>query len=368
MTRLDSTDAAGSDRLSSPSRSWRRWGLLTSGSIAAHWLLLGLAQPLTQRFVLPAPPVAATPIDLIELAEEEQPAAASPPSAAPPSSPPATKPPATKPPLSTAPAQSTPLDAARVPTPPAAPSASLGDWSTTPGSIGVAPPLAPSPSRVQPPVPSPQPPVPSPIETPSATPSTVFTPSIATPEFGGLPEENSRPIAPSPTPTPTPSVSPSPLISTLPIDTPVPDVSGTLPLPSVNPSPLPSVVTPQGVVPAQLTARLTSPPPAEPPLNNLARPRSDEQTFAVDPRTLPCPVTPEAVEFLGTPVAVQVSTDETGNVTDTVTRESSDSPAYDALAQCLVNNWQFEPARAQGRPIADDALVVQIIIERSEAP
>ncbi|MBF2074083.1 MAG: TonB family protein [Synechococcales cyanobacterium C42_A2020_086] len=368
MTRLDSTNAAGSDRLSSPSRSWRFWGLLIGGSIAMHWGLLGLVQPLSQRFVLPAPSVAATPIDLIELAEEEQPAAANPPAAAPPSSPSTTKPPATKPPLSAAPAQSTPPDAAGVPTTPAAPSASLGDWGTTPGSIGIAPPSAPNPSPIQSPTaPSPQPPPPSSIETPSVTPSTVSTPSIATPEFGGLPEEN-RPIAPSPIPTPTPSVSPSPLISTLPIDTPVPDVSGTLPLPSANPSPLPSVVTPQGVVPAQLTARLTAPPPAELPLNTPARPRANEQTFAVDPSTSPCPVTPEAVEFLGTAVTVQVSTDETGTVTDTVTRESSDSPAYDALAQCLVNNWQFEPARAQGIPIADDALVVQIIIERSEAP
>lgn len=167
-----------------------------------------------------------------------------------------------------------------------------------------------------------------------------------------------RPLAPSP--------SPSPLITAEPIDVPIPDVSGVLPLP-IDPeiAAASARVVEQITVPSQLTASLTTANPGvgegEEP-DETAYPKTETQTFSSNPDS-PCVMQPEAVPFLGKTVAMQVMTDELGQVVDTVTQESSQSQAYDELAICLVKNWGFEPALAKGQPIATDGLVVRITID-----
>lgn len=164
-----------------------------------------------------------------------------------------------------------------------------------------------------------------------------------------------------------PSPSPSPLIAAQPIDVPVPDVSETLPLPPEVSSES-ATVTNRIMIPSHLTASLTTDSPSpdsKPELDEAAHPETEVQRFSSNPAASPCLVTSEAVKFLGKTVAMQVATDETGQVLQTVTQESSQSPAYDALATCLVRNWRFEPAIAQGEPIANDGLVVRITIDRS---
>jgi TonB family protein len=152
------------------------------------------------------------------------------------------------------------------------------------------------------------------------------------------------------------------------IDTPVPDVSGTLAIPSTaaNPADLAQVEASRLAVPALLTAQITATPmPAEQPEtmpDTIARPKDESQTFSADPTTSLCRITPEAARYLGSTVAVQVVTNETGQVTEAIVRQSSQNSAYDELATCMVKQWQFEPATKQGQPVQSDALIVAIRI------
>lgn len=158
--------------------------------------------------------------------------------------------------------------------------------------------------------------------------------------------------------------SPAPL-ATQPIDVPVPDVTETLPPEALEP---PETVTEHITIPNELTASLTTAPPetSDPLLDEAAYPKQEVQTFAANSAGSPCLMSPEAVPFLGKTVAMEVMTDESGQVIETVTQESSQSTAYDELATCLVKNWDFEPAIAQGEPIATDGLIVWITIESDE--
>jgi TonB family protein len=164
-------------------------------------------------------------------------------------------------------------------------------------------------------------------------------------------------------PTPTPAITPTPLIATQPIDVPVPDVSGTLP---VSESPTPSGVTGQVIIPSRLVANLTTEPIQQnnPLIDEVAHPKTAMQTFSSNPVASPCAVKPEAVQVLGETVAMEVMTDAKGKVINTVMQQSSQNPAYDELATCLVKHWSFEPAIAQSEPVANDGLVVRITIDR----
>lgn len=118
------------------------------------------------------------------------------------------------------------------------------------------------------------------------------------------------------------------------------------------------------VVPSHFTASLTAtalPSDGVMP-DEAAQPATDVKRVS---RTFPCRVTPEVMQFLGKTVALQVETDATGQVINTTTQESSQSPAYDQLAVCLVKTWEFRPAIARGEAVANDGLVVRITIDRS---
>lgn len=164
------------------------------------------------------------------------------------------------------------------------------------------------------------------------------------------------------------TATPTPLLSTQRIDVPIPDVSGRLPASEDPGSDLATTVTEQISIPSQLTASLTAtslPPERDQVLDEVAEPTTDVQTFSSNPASSPCQVTPEAVQFLGKTVAMQVITNEKGEVVHTITHKSSQSMAYDELAICLVKNWTFAPAIARGQPVANDGLVVHITIDRS---
>jgi outer membrane biosynthesis protein TonB len=133
-----------------------------------------------------------------------------------------------------------------------------------------------------------------------------------------------------------------------------------------TPETTPETATNQLAVPVSLTASLTTdaaPLDTNQPLpDETAQPKTEVKRIS---GRSPCRVTPEVVRFLGKTVALQVATDETGQVVETVTQESSENPAYDRLATCLVENWEFSPAIAQGEAVANDGLVVRITIDRS---
>ena len=181
------------------------------------------------------------------------------------------------------------------------------------------------------------------------------------------------PALPSPTPQPSPS---APLVSTLPIDQAVPDVSQTLPIPSSDPSQLAQVQTSREVQPVQLVASMQAAdiPPEQlenPPPDTIAQPTEivngmSSYSFVADPKVSSCIPDPAAASAIGsgTKVAVQVSTDETGKVVEAALLQPSQNPSYDQLAVCLVQNWSFQPAIAAGQPVSSKALVVLVTIDR----
>ena len=73
---------------------------------------------------------------------------------------------------------------------------------------------------------------------------------------------------------------------------------------------------------------------------------------------------PEIMQSLGIKVALQISTDVTGQVTQASTQVTSRNSAYDELARCLVQHWGFIPAEDEGEPIPSNALRVWVTIDR----
>ncbi|HEY9640040.1 MAG TPA: energy transducer TonB, partial [Coleofasciculaceae cyanobacterium] len=244
-----------------------------------------------------------------------------------------------------------------------------------PNDIGIAPtassPATPAveptpelPASPSAPAPSLQSPVPSPRSTPSQPQPSAFPPSPA----------------PAP-PSPVPSSPAPPLVRTFSIDTPLPDVSETLP-PSpqtVDPSQLAQVNTSRQAEPVSLTASLqvvALPPEAgeTPPPDAIAKPKDtvdgvSRHTFKADPKISPCVPDAAAAQSIGTgtTAAIQVITDAQGHVTETALHQSSLNPAYDDLAICLVKNWGYEPAIAQEQPVPSQSLMVLVRIDRSES-
>ena len=336
------------------------WLLLIGGSIALHLVAVALIVPFVGRAAR-STAIEATPVDIVEL---------------PPDAP--------APTALAAPIPIAPAAASQAPVSPAVSQAP--SQLALPSGINAVPTL-PQPARSpSPPVAKPPPqeiarsPVPSPE--PSIAPSTEPSPS-ATPE-SQLPQPTEQastlpsPVLPSPVPqAPTPQPSPSaPLVSTLPIDQAVPDVSQTLPIPSADPSQLARVQTSREAQPVQLVASLQAAdiPPEQlenPPPDTIAQPTEivngvSSYSFVADPKVSSCIPEPAAASAIGsgTKVAVQVSTDITGKVIDTAVLQPSQNPSYDQLAVCLVQNWSFQPAIAAGQPVPSKALVVLVTIDR----
>lgn len=351
----------------SPQRHFRRtgadpawlWWFVMGSSIALHLLLLRITLPLATHVAARPQTETSIPVDLIELApapnaqsaqpiSRQAPASTAKPSIATESSSSAEAAPTTRPPTRStlAPTTNVETNIVLAPSPAASPPA----------------PIAPAPApTITPSAPSPSPSPSVPPESPAQSPAPFPSPSLA-PE--PLPSVAAAPVAlPSPIPLPTPTASPSPPFTTIPIDTPVPDVSGTL---AVSPTPtssndLAQVETSRLAVPALLTAQITATPlPAEQPEatpDTTARPKEESQTFSADPTTSLCAITPEAVQYLGSTITVQVVTNETGQVTEAIVQEPSPSPAFDELATCMVKQWQFEPAIKEGQPVPSNVVV-----------
>jgi len=170
----------------------------------------------------------------------------------------------------------------------------------------------------------------------------------------------------------TPETPETPEFATIPIDRPPPDVSQTLP---INPNPIPSptaqVEVNRETTPINLTVSLDFERiPIEQAGDNpdrLATP-ADEVTSreisTVAESACAGVLKPEIMQSLGIKVALQVSTDVTGQVTQASTQVTSRNSAYDELARCLVQHWGFIPAEDEGEPIPSNALRVWVTIDR----
>jgi TonB family protein len=157
-----------------------------------------------------------------------------------------------------------------------------------------------------------------------------------------------------------------------PIEVPVPQDPGRLDIPESNPEGLGETEVEESPVPTRLIARISHQPIAQQDSNDVgmgdqpARPIQDRETFVSDPTVSACTVNPAVMTSLGTAVGLRVATDASGAVIEAIVQQSSQNPAYDELAACLVNNWQFEPAMYQGQPVDNDQLLVYITIEPEE--
>jgi TonB family protein len=104
----------------------------------------------------------------------------------------------------------------------------------------------------------------------------------------------------------------------------------------------------------------------------VARPTNNTSSFLPDPSASACQVTPDVLNRAGTPIALQVTTDEQGKVMNVSIYQSSGSLDYDQLAACLVKEqWRFEPAtvlnagETQRQAIANDELLMTTVIDRN---
>jgi outer membrane biosynthesis protein TonB len=127
---------------------------------------------------------------------------------------------------------------------------------------------------------------------------------------------------------------------------------------SINSQPMPTSLT--GVVSiGQLPPSETADTP-----DQSAVLLSDSFTVIADP-TQPgaCELTPESVNFFGATVAMRVTVEQDGRVSETQILQSSGSTEYTELASCLVKqNLEFTPASMAGIAIASSNLVVSITV------
>lgn len=172
---------------------------------------------------------------------------------------------------------------------------------------------------------------------------------------------------------PLPSIaSDAPEFATIPIEIPTPDVSETLPIsPSPSPSPLAQVDVSREITPVNLTVRLDfermAAEKAGDNPDRLAAPEGgveSREISTVDESACAGALKPEVMQSLGVKIALQVSTDVRGQVTQTAAQSVSQNPAYNELARCLVQHWGFVPAEDEGEPVPSSALLVWVTIDQ----
>ncbi|MGG6292921.1 energy transducer TonB [Leptolyngbya sp. AN02str] len=88
-------------------------------------------------------------------------------------------------------------------------------------------------------------------------------------------------------------------------------------------------------------------------------------SFVSDPMTPgSCIVPPESVSWFGAEIAIRVTVGADGRVLQTQVREGPGSPDYAELAECLIRQWQFNPASTSGIPVVSDNLIVYLTVNR----
>ena len=403
------------------------WLQLVGGSLVFHGALLAIALPLTARLSA-AQSGTPTPVEFVELSELPpeplpEPAISQPPTESAASPDPAPAPIETQPTVNEAappndirfaPEPSPTISPLPLPAPEVAPapesspepapeiSPSPEIRAETPFETAAVPPqpdslplpVLPSSAPAQPP-----PQLPEPQQTPETTPEALrpeapvpepSTPEASTPETplettSDRPLTSASPADPiatastAPDPSPQPETSPSNSgLQTTSIDIPVPDVSEAIAAaPSTvdadNLSSANSEAAPVGVT-LNLANSSRVAPRGDEPVETLevARANNSSTNFLPDPSASACQVTPDVLNRAGTPIALQVTTDEQGQVLDVSVHQSSGSLDYDQLAVCLVKEqWQFEPAtvlnagETQRQSIASDELLITLTINRS---
>lgn len=199
-------------------------------------------------------------------------------------------------------------------------------------------------------------------------------------ETGTVPGTGARSL-PQPTPTETPPIPPTvtpptetPGFATIPIEVPTPDVSETLPIPPspASPSPVAQVEVNRENAPVNLTVSLDferiSVAEAGDNPDQLAAPEggvASQEISTLDEFACAGVLKPEILQSLGVKVALQISTDISGQVIQIAAQVPSRNVAYNELARCLVQHWDFVPAEEAGEPVPSNALRVWVTIDRS---
>ncbi|MGF1536367.1 MAG: hypothetical protein ACFB4J_07785 [Elainellaceae cyanobacterium] len=174
-----------------------------------------------------------------------------------------------------------------------------------------------------------------------------------------------------------------------------PAIAESDPLANEASSDLPSVTSNRRTAPAAYRADLAvaSEPVApdsmapNPPAADSAQsyqppyPLENPRTFEADPQTSVCIPDPESVRRLGDTVSLQVTVDSLGQVVpialvdpDRLSAEGEPilipveaGQSYEALAICVLQEWDFEPAIADGVPVPSSPLIVSVQISALES-
>ncbi|MBD2090797.1 hypothetical protein H6F67_13150 [Microcoleus sp. FACHB-1515] len=351
MTSLkDTKQSAIAPFRQQPTESRRFWLILGGGSIALHLVLLLGLRWMNFRATVATATADPTSIELVELAPAPEVGEA----------------------IAPADESAAPLPPPDQPVAPSAPAPSAAPPAPPVPEIAVAPPFIPEPSPVAPPLqpaPIPGEVTPSPLPTPSPSPPPAPLPS---PTLSPTPP--SVPSAP-PTPESTPTEPARPTPTTPETVAPPPAQSGESPsAPSNESEPsgqpeqdgssepgtgesqggilegLPPV--PEYEAPPSFTASVisVSPPSTDIP-QQIAQPIVARRDFLNDGSETACSATPGVIAAWGTPVQFRVRVDRSSNNPDigrvgsdgVTTLQRSGNNEYDALADCLVREWEFRP-------------------------
>lgn len=321
------------------------WLALTGGSIAVHLLAAVVLLPIASRAAVHEKSLEVSPIDFVELPGTKNAARIEEESVEEAIAPVASQPSIVPLPASAAQSQGEARDAEEIGL------ASSLESSVAPIAAPVAEPIA---------TPTVEPTI-APKEAPTAEPTSPVAksteePSVPTPQ----------PLAPQPLPGQSvpQAASALPQVTTEKISAAVPDTSAQY-----------SAETQPILLTLMASLQVVDVPPEQlenPPPDAIAQPVVISYTFAPNPEDTVCVPESEAALFtasitLGAKVGVQVATNEAGEVIDTALWQPSQNPLNDQLATCLVKNWnwKFQPAIAQGKPVASKALVIWVKIDRS---
>lgn len=203
---------------------------------------------------------------------------------------------------------------------------------------------------------------PAPPDNSSPLPEPNNSPASEPPSTDSAPSEPQNQTETAPDPGEEATETPAPLSPSAPDSAPPPGND------SIG-EPIGQVPVSQDPVPAQFQASLTVSAPANGRdiHDQLAQPKVATQTFLSDASASACLLDPSSVRSFGQSVLLSIAIDEQGQVIGGGVRESSGNGAYDELAMCLMNSWEFNPAAdfkdGSPSPVASN-LDVRVVIDR----
>ncbi|TVP71240.1 MAG: energy transducer TonB [Leptolyngbya sp. LCM1.Bin17] len=332
------------------------WPLAAIASLLVHGTALALLRPVLETRSAVDELATSSPIQLLTLAPDSEPAAYSGEVDPVPSVPAPRDTPGTE----SAPAVTPPPESAADPAPP--------NPVDPPPEVASPPSIAPSPPASS----SPAAPTPAPVAPPPATPAPEVAPRppVASPPPVSSPPRTPAPVAPAPEPSPAPSTgvaseAPAPRP---PVDSPPSVSSPPVSSPPTTPSPTPPQPSAPGGGASETGGQLQALrivqeqqardiPDSPPRLTGTTR-------ISLDPLPAACQAAGGSSALTSGQVNLRIRVEASGEISYTTVVQSSGNPALDDLVSCVVRQaLQVQPASVDGTPLPSTDYVLETRVQ-----